>query len=330
MNLKLLDMLACPSCKGGLTCSASEEGPGGTVVTGSLACSACAKRYPIRRSIPRFVEGDDYTVSFGYQWNRFRLEQIDSWNGLSLSAKRFYPETGWDGAWLKDKWVLDAGCGAGRFLDIASRNECQAVGVDLSAAVDAAAKTLEGRANVHLIQASLFELPFRDSAFDGVYCIGVIQHTPDPQRALRSLPRILKAGGRLAVTIYERKPWTKLNAKYLLRPLTRRLPLTATLRLIQIMMPVVFLITELLFRIPLLGRVFAFVIPVANYVHQKDLSLVQRYKWALLDTFDMFSPTYDQPQTRGEAESALATSGIADIARLDNPGLNLIGVRARG
>jgi len=328
MNLKLLKMLACPGCQGEMTCEPSEQSHNLDIVSGQLVCLSCPKRYPIRDSIPRFVESDDYTASFGYQWNRFRLEQVDSQNGLTLSAKRFYPETGWTPDWLAGKWILDAGCGAGRFLEVASRSGCEVVGVDLSGAVDAAARTLRGRSNVHLIQASLFELPFRKAVFDGCYCIGVIQHTPDPQRALRALPRVLKPGGKLAVTVYERKPWTKLNSKYLLRPLSKRLPSKVLLRIIQIIMPVLFPITEILFRVPFLGGVFAFFIPVANYVNNKGLPIADRYRWAILDTLDMFSPAYDQPQTSAEVESALSTGGLADIKRLGNPGVNLVGTRA--
>ena len=54
-------------------------------------------------------------------------------------------------------------------------------------------------------------------------------------------------------------------------------------------MPVLFPITELLFRVPRLGRWFQFAIPVANYVHERQLSMAQRYRWAILDTFDMLA-----------------------------------------
>ena len=50
----------------------------------------------------------------------------------------------------------------------------------------------------------------------------IIQHTPDPQGALRSLPRVQREGGRLAATIYERKKWTLFYAKYLVRWATKR------------------------------------------------------------------------------------------------------------
>lgn len=328
MQMKLLQVLACPRCRGELACRTDELDANGDVESGELACEACRVVYPIRAGIPRFVPEDNYATSFGYQWNRFRLEQIDSSNGTGLSARRFFSETGWTKEWMKEKWVLDAGCGAGRFLDVATTTEADVVGLDISSAIDAAKTNLAGRRNVHFVQASIFDLPFREGAFDACYCIGVIQHTPDPQRALRSLPSVLRAGGRIAVTVYERKPWTPLNAKYLVRPLTKRLSKQSLLSSIKAAMPVLFPLTDLLFRLPKVGRLFNFAIPVANYVDERRLSRKQRYDWAVLDTFDMLSPQYDRPQSEREVESALASAGVEELRRLPNPGVNIVGVRS--
>jgi SAM-dependent methyltransferase len=328
MRLKLLEVLACPKCGGELACAASETAPDGDVVAGGLACGRCRAAFPIEAGIPRFVPRENYASSFGYQWNLFKSEQIDAANKTGLSELRFHSETGWTKEWLAGKWVLDAGCGAGRFLEVVSREGCEAVGVDLSDATDAARSTLADRPNVHVVQASIYELPFRAGAFDGVYCIGVIQHTPDPDKTLRVLPRVLKAGGRIAVTIYERRPWTKLNTKYLVRPVTRRMNKRLLLYTIKGLMPVLFPVTEVAYRLPLVGRAFMFAIPVANYVNERRLSMRQRYDWAVLDTFDMLAPHYDQPQTHDEAERVLGAEGVAEIERLPTGGLNLVGRKA--
>lgn len=327
MQEKLLKVLACPACHGELSCHTTQTATDGEIITGVLKCDDCQITYPIEDGIPRFTARDNYASSFGYQWNRFKAEQIDSISQTGLSEKRFYSETGWTKEWMSGKWILDAGCGAGRFLDVASRADCDVVGLDLSNAVDAAKNTLAGRKNVHLVQASIYQLPFRDGAFDGCYCIGVIQHTPDPQGALRSLPRVLREKGRLAVTIYERKKWTLFYAKYLIRWATKRMNQRALLLVLKVLLPVLFPLTEVLFRIPYLKRLFIFTIPVANYVDEPALSLRQRYQWALLDTFDMLAPQYDQPQTQQEVEQALKTAQVSGLSRLSNPGLNVIGYK---
>ena len=331
MKINLLKILGCPKCKKDLTLESSVTENSGNIREGSLQCTNCQKTYSITNGIPRFIELDNYGSSFGYQWNLFRKEQIDSFNGTGLSAQRFWAETGWAKESLKEKWVLDAGCGAGRFLDVAARSEAEVVGIDISNAIDAAQENLQGKENVHFVQASIYELPFKEAIFDACYCIGVIQHTPDPAKTMACLPKVVKEGGQVAVTIYEKRKWfTRLHSKYLLRPITNRLSQPFLLKIIKGGMPVLFPLTNFLFRLPGVGKVFMFIIPVANYVNEPRLSAEQRYAWAILDTFDMLAPAYDQPQTESEARTALAKTGMSDIQRLPNPGLNLIGEKKLG
>jgi SAM-dependent methyltransferase len=282
--------------------------------------------YPIRGGIPRFVGHADYAKSFGYQWNAFKREQLDSYSGLPLSEDRFRNETGWSDDWMAGKWILDAGCGAGRFLEIALRSSARIIGVDISNAVDAAAESLGQHTHLHLIQADLFHLPIRPASMDAVYSIGVIQHTPDPERAIDSLVAILRPGGRLALTMYERKPWTMLHSKYWLRRITTRIPQRALMSAIRALMPVLFPATEVLFRIPYLNTIARFAIPVANYV-DSGLPLRARYRWSLLDTFDMLAPTYDIPQRAFDLIHHLELCGMRDIFRTPHRSLNLIGIR---
>ena len=326
MHRELALILACPSCAGDLSLAARES-RGDIVVEGELGCASCSATYPIRRGIPRFVPASGYADSFGFQWNRFKTEQFDTANGTTLSHDRFFRETGWLQDWMRGKRILDAGCGAGRFLDVATGTGAQVVGVDLSNAVDAAASTLADREGLDLVQARIDALPFRAGTFDAAYCIGVIQHTSDPEACVRSLANALRPGGRIAITAYELRRWTRFFSKYWARRLTRGLSDRTLYRLITAVMPVLFPITEVLFRIPVLGRVFRFIIPIANYT-DAPLSLRQRYRWALLDTFDMLSPTYDRPQRAGDISRWLKAEGFDDIRRLQSPGLNLVGQKA--
>lgn len=328
MQRSLLDILVCPDCRQDLRCTVTAESAD-EIMEGQLDCAACSKTYPVTNGIPRFVEAANYASSFGYQWNLFRKEQIDSHNGTTLSADRFWSETGWTSEELHGKWALDAGCGAGRFLDVLGGTKANVVGIDISSAIDAAKENLGGRGSAHFVQASIYDLPFCEGTFDYVYSIGVIQHTPDTAKSLREIAAMVKPGGRLAVTIYPRKPWTKLYGKYWLRPITKRMDQQRLLNVIRAVMPVAFGITDVLFRIPLLGKLFIFMIPVANYVNEKQLTREQRYQWAILDTFDMLSPQFDQPMTEPEASAALTSGGISDLKRQADAGVNLTGRKAR-
>jgi len=57
MKKELMDILACPVCKGELKLSVEEE-KGQEVITGSLYCSRCDVRYPIVDTIPNLLPPD--------------------------------------------------------------------------------------------------------------------------------------------------------------------------------------------------------------------------------------------------------------------------------
>ena len=57
MKPKLMDILACPVCKGSLKLEVVEE-KDGDVITGSLFCSKCNHSYPIKDSIPNLLPPD--------------------------------------------------------------------------------------------------------------------------------------------------------------------------------------------------------------------------------------------------------------------------------
>jgi SAM-dependent methyltransferase len=143
----------------------------------------------------------------------------------------------------------------------------------------------------------MFRLPFRDEVFDRIYCLGVIQHTPDPERAFESLLAPLRRGGRIAVDVYPKTWMNLLWPKYWLRPLTRRMRQDRLFWLVEKLVPILLPLSRLLGRIPLLGRKLRWVVPVANYEGIHPLNDEQIRQWAVLDTFDMLSPAHDHPQS---------------------------------
>jgi SAM-dependent methyltransferase len=302
MRRRLLEVLVDPGT--GEPLKLETGGDDDPIVEGVLV-SGSGARYPIVDGVPRFTSTQDYSGSFGLQWNRFARVQLDSATGASYSRNRFDRETGWDDDDLSGGWVVDAGCGSGRFTEIAASYGAEVLAVDLSSAVDAAHANLGHLPNVHLVQADIRALPFRPEAVSHLYSLGVLQHTPDPLLTARALVEYLRPGARFAFTIYARRRWTRLYSKYWVRPLTRRIPSAKLLAGIERVMPAAFPLTSALFSVPRLGRLFQFVIPIANYVERRDLPRQVRYDEAILDTFDMLSPAYDSPVTAAEVEAAL-------------------------
>jgi len=261
--------------------------------------------------IPRFVPKENYAESFGLQWNRFASTQIDSKVGTTRSENRFREETLWDESQLAGKLVLDAGCGSGRFSEIALKLGASLIAVDYSSAVDASKQNLSAP-NKLIVQGDLAALPVLDQTFDFIYCIGVLQHTSEPARIVKELLRCLKIGGEITLTFYENSSWHVLwYSKYVVRPLTKRLPKTLLLKIIERTSSLWFPLTSFLFSLPgNLSRGFRFLIPIANYVEYKYVDPKIARDEAILDTFDMLSPSYDKPIKKSEIHSWVADSGI--------------------
>ena len=57
MKKDLLDILACPVCKGSLTLSVTKE-EADRVIEGNLHCEKCQETYPITDSIPNLLPPD--------------------------------------------------------------------------------------------------------------------------------------------------------------------------------------------------------------------------------------------------------------------------------
>jgi SAM-dependent methyltransferase len=304
--------LCCPPCRGTLSLAAACDS-NGEVESGALRCADCQASYPIIRAIPRFVPPENYADSFGFQWNRFRCTQLDSYTGTTISHDRFLGQTGWAPASLAGAAVLDAGCGAGRFVEIALSLGAQVFAADYSGAVDACWQNFPSHPNLHVLQADIYTLPFQPERFDYVYCFGVLQHTPDPRRACLALPGYLKPGGRLAVDIYPRRWSDLLHPKYWMRPITSRLPRIMLFHAIERGAPFLLRLSRAVGQLPSLGRVLRRLVPVANYAGIYPLNARQLHEWAILDTFDWLSPTYDKPQTAQVLQAWLVEVGLEDI-----------------
>jgi SAM-dependent methyltransferase len=275
--------------------------------------SESGRRYPVVDSIPRFVSADNYARSFGLQWNCFRATQLDSRSGQPISRDRFFKYSGWTADELAGKWVLDVGCGAGRFAEVALDAGANVVAVDYSSAVDACRANHRDHPRLHLVQADLYHLPFAPARFDYVYCFGVLQHTPDVRAAFMALPEQLAPGGKLAVDVYPKLLRNVFWSKYWLRPFTKRVPPERLFGAVQTLVRTLLPISTVVGRVPRLGRRLRYLLPVANYEGVYPLSRAQLYEWAVLDTFDMLSPAHDRPQTEATVRTWFRDAGLRDV-----------------
>ncbi len=314
MYRALLPLLACPACGADLTLDEPAGDGDGEIIDGMLQCSGCATGFPISGGIPRFVDDDGAAFeNFEYQWQRWGRVQIDRFAGHRLSEARLLNETGWDRDWFQGRVILDGGCGAGRFADVAAGLGATIIAVDISRAVNACRDNLATHGGrVHCIQGSLFSLPLKAEVADAAYCIGVIQHTPDPEGAVAALVRHVRPGGRLAVNFYERDIWPRLQpVKYALRLFTPRLGPEALLALTRALVAMFYPLTRALAKIRVV-RLINHVFPICA-VHDPALDAEQRRLWTLLDTYDWYGPKYETRQKHRRIGELMGELGLKDI-----------------
>lgn len=97
--------------------------------------------------------------------------------------------------------VLDLCCGPGMISAAAMARGAETLGIDFSSvAVEIAAANVPG---ADFRQGDAQSLPPGDDSFDAVLCGFGIIHLPDPAKALSEIRRVLRPGGRVALSTWE-------------------------------------------------------------------------------------------------------------------------------
>ncbi len=321
MRLEHLELLRSPETGGRLTLEPHDT-DADNIVRGVLRDEA-GHEYPIVAGIPRFVPVSNYCDSFTVEWAKWP-DILSSYSGY---GERFEKETRW-GKHLAGEVILEAGCGSGAFSPHALATGATVVSLDYSTGVEAAAARTAGHPKHLVVQADIFKMPVAPQSFDRAFCFGVIQHTPNPKKALGSVIGAVKPGGSLAADIYIRPPeWAALEtAKYYWR------------NVIKTRDP------DVLYR-----RIVAYVrwvYPLARWIEPfgwgKKINrkiLFDDYKvrlpgmdpkkypqFAALDIFDFLSPQYDIPASEEEFRSWFSEFGLEEV----DVHLGFNGIEGRG
>jgi SAM-dependent methyltransferase len=129
--------------------------------------------------------------------------QAGTYGGLIGTITSRLAESLLDAAGVRSDWrVLDVATGPGYVAERAAERGARVVGIDLAEGMLELAR--QRLAGVELLRADAEELPFDASSFDAVIGGFVINHLPDPQRALAEAERVLVAGGRVAFAVWDR------------------------------------------------------------------------------------------------------------------------------
>lgn len=203
---------------------------GDEILSGELAGDS--QTYPILRGVPNFVaevENKQVADSFSFKWERFndygKAEHegfLQEWlcAKLGLSRPQELPAF-----FVSRKRVLEVGPGSG-FLSryIAQQTKGLVFAADISRAAEVTYRNVKHLANCHVIQADLFDLPFRDNWFDYIHADGVLHHTRDARLALESLLAKLSPGGQMFFYLYRRQGPARQFCDRFLRERLGKLP----------------------------------------------------------------------------------------------------------
>ncbi len=101
----------------------------------------------------------------------------------------------------KGQQLLEIGCGQGDLLAVAMSHDVDATGIDIAPAMVRLAEARHSRVRARVADA--LHLPFDSSTFDAVACNFTLALVADPLAALAEAHRVLRPGGRFAMTTWE-------------------------------------------------------------------------------------------------------------------------------
>jgi SAM-dependent methyltransferase len=209
--------------------------------------------------------------------------------------------------------VVDFGCGPGRFLDVVRRKGGIAVGIDLSAAVDAARTNFGDDPNVLIVQGDLLRPPFREGVFDGGFTIGVLHHTPEPEEGLRALAHSVRPGGWVSCCVYPRGGFYENKSVERFRRLHAKLFNTFEyLPALIYSYLAAYLISPVFQFLKHLG-----LRRLINHVEQDWVVAlwINDAQWRVLDTFDAITPEIATTHTEAEVAEWMAAAGCESVRR---------------
>jgi SAM-dependent methyltransferase len=185
--------------------------------------------------------------------------------------------------------------------------------------------------NYFVCQADIQRLPLALNSFDIIVCLGVIQHTPDPELTIATLAKYLKPGATLVIDHYARN-YSYTFSRRLLRPLLLRMPPVlaqrAAFALARALLPMHKMLWSNRRGIGRLRTYLSKISPLVDYYGAyPQLDRAHLSEWAILDTHDTLTDRYKHLRSVDEIKRCLVSCGLVEIEVYE--GGNGVEARAR-
>jgi len=205
MKAETLDLLACPRCHGALRLRGQ---PSGSIESGSLSCTGCAREFPIEEGVPRFIRYDELTglnrrFARLYDWFSHVYVPVSRIAYALIGGEEVSRREVLDRLDPKGGSVLEVSIGPGVNLPylIGSPSVGEVYGLDISLGQIRRCRSLCRRRgwSVDLFLGNAEELPFRDESFESVFHIGGINFFSDKKKAIEEMVRVAKPGAKIVI-----------------------------------------------------------------------------------------------------------------------------------
>ena len=158
-------------------------------------------------STPDVVPGARFHDGLASRWT-------DAYKAGSFGRRLRFLEPVLDRAVRPGSRWLDAGCGSGVLSRCLRARGAAVVAIDASAAMIDQARNAPGGDGVdYRVVGTIERLDEPDGSLDGVLCSSVLEYVDDPLATVREFHRVLRPGGRLVLTVPNRRSAIRVGQK---------------------------------------------------------------------------------------------------------------------
>jgi ubiquinone/menaquinone biosynthesis C-methylase UbiE len=271
----------------------------------------------IKNNIADFTEKNnteninhEVVKSFGDEWTKFNKFSDKTLEKICGEYFDIIDET----IVNKSTYMIDIGCGTGRWSEYFLEKTGFIEAVDPSDAILVADKLLGSADNVRLTKASVDTLPWPDNTFDFAMSVGVLHHIPDTKKALINCVKKVKKGGYFYVYLYYKLDNRSSFFKFffgiadIIRRIVSRFPPSLKKLFCDILAVIAYLPFVLLAKVffALGFKKFATKIPLSAYAN-KDFYIIRN------DCLDRFGTKLEHRFTKAEVEEMMREAGLDNI-----------------